>query len=107
MLDRAKPDNSYYMSILDHLEKLRKKPLYYRKRVAIMTASGITFVILMIWYSTLSFDVGTDAVSSKAIAEELRPFQQIRASFADFYSTVKEMSSGFFSVDTSSIPTGK
>ncbi|MDO8482464.1 MAG: hypothetical protein Q7S86_01435 [bacterium] len=94
------------MSILDYLEQLRKKPLYYRKRVAVLIASAITVVILIIWYSTLSFDTVKDVANSKTMAEELKPIQQIKASVVDFYSTVKEMSSGFFNTSTSS-PSGR
>lgn len=89
--------------MLDYLEKLRKKPLYYRKRVAVITAGAITFIILVIWYSTLNFDMGADVVSSKAVPDELKPLQQIKAGVLDFYAILKETSSEFWSVATSSL----
>ncbi|GEM_PF-1984939 len=88
--------------MLNYLEQLRKKPLHYRKRVAVITAAVIMGVIVLIWLSTLNFGDGESVIDSKAVAEELKPLEQIKESFGIFYASIKEMSSEFFSVGTSS-----
>ncbi|KKU67308.1 MAG: hypothetical protein UX89_C0016G0011 [Parcubacteria group bacterium GW2011_GWA2_47_16] len=90
--------------MMEYLEHLRKKPLHYRKRVAVLIASTITVLILLIWLSTFNFVSDTNVLDSKTIAEELKPLEQIKASVIDFYASLKEMSSVLFEVPTSSVP---
>src|SRR3989338_20762 len=89
--------------MLDYLEQLRKKPLYYRKRVAVVGSTAISVIILLIWLSTFNFGMMANIIDSKAIAKELKPLQPIKARVADFFTSVKEMSSAFFEVATSSV----
>lgn len=88
--------------MLDYLEQLRKKPLYYRKRVAALTTTVITAVIIVVWFSTFNFERVENVLDSKAMAEELKPLQHIKASVADFYSSVQQMGAMFFESATSS-----
>ena len=89
--------------MFNYLEQLRKKSLYYRKRLAVITAAIVTGLIVLIWLSTLNFGTGESVVDEKAVAEELKPLKQIKESVVDFYSSVKEMGSELFGVASSNV----
>jgi len=90
--------------MFDFLEQLRRKPLAYRKRLAVFGATALTAVIVIVWLSTWSLDTGM-AIDSKVASEQLKPLEEIKNSIGDFYDSVKTMSAGIFNPSaTSSMP---
>ena len=84
--------------MLEYLEQLRRKPLHYRKRVAVVATSFITGVILLIWFTTFNFGAGENALDSKSLAEELKPIQQIKESASAVFSTLKQTGYQLFDI---------
>ena len=90
--------------MFDFLEQLRRKPLAYRKRLAVFGATALTAVIVIVWLSTWSLDTGM-AIDSKVASEQLKPLEEIKNSIGDFYHSVKTISAGIFNPSaTSSMP---
>lgn len=79
----------FCMPILDTIEKIQKKPLYYRKRVLFFTTSIITGIIAVIWFET--FDFNLNPVDSKAVSEEFKPLSEIKNSISDFFGEAKKL----------------
>ena len=77
------------MLILDIIEKIQKKPLYYRKRVLLLSTTVITGAIAVIWF--VSFDFNLNPVDPESVAEEFRPLSEIKASFISFVGVAKKI----------------
>lgn len=88
--------------MFDFLEQLRRKPLAYRKRLAVFGATALTAVVVVVWLSTWSgFDSGA-AIDSKAASEQLKPLEEIKNSIGTFYDSIKTMSAGIFNPSATS-----
>jgi len=87
--------------MLDYIERLRKKPIAYRKRVLLLTTSVITGLIFIFWLSTFNLFFQVDEVDPSLVEEQLRPIEEIKTSALGFVEFVKEMGAGFFGSSTS------
>ncbi len=81
--------------MFDYLENLRKKPIHYRKRVAFLTATIITAIIVGVWISTQNFAM-SEEVDSKALSDDFKPIEEIKNNVASFIETVKKMGADIF-----------
>lgn len=81
--------------MLEYLEQLRKKPLSYRKRIVVFTATAATAVIVIVWLSTLNFSP-SDSIDSEKLSEDLKPFEEIKENIGNFYASVKDISKNIF-----------
>lgn len=82
------------MFILDLIEKIQKKPLYYRKRVLLLSTTVITGVIAVVWFVT--FDFNLNPVDSSATAEEFRPLSEIKTNIVSFFGVAKKIGTEAF-----------
>ena len=87
--------------MFNYLEKLRRKPLSVRKRVAIYVASSITAVIVIVWLSTFNLG-GEKIVNSDSLEKDLKPFQEIKASISVFFDSLKEIGKSVIGVASTS-----
>ena len=87
--------------MFDYLEQLRKKPVAYRRRVVALTTTALTALIVIVWFSTLSFRVNA-VVDPKTLDNELKPFQEIKANIGNFYDSVVEVGTNLFSPSATS-----
>jgi hypothetical protein len=89
------------MSLFNYLENLRKKPIAYRKRVAVFGAAILSGLIFLIWLST--FNAGMANIADpKTVSEDLKPFEEIKSNIVSFYNSVKEASGNLFGSSASS-----
>ena len=84
------------MFILDLIEKLREKPVAYRKRVVFFVASVLTGLIVVVWLSTLDYRFDASENNTATIEKQLRPFEEIKTTIGSFYTSIKQISSEFF-----------
>ena len=92
---------NFYVCMFNYLEQLRKKPISYRRRVAVLLAAAVTALILLVWLTTLNFG-SEDSVDSKSLASDLKPFEEIKTSVVNFYDSVKGATQNLFDLGTSS-----
>jgi hypothetical protein len=81
---------------LDFIEKLRDKPVAYRKRVVFFTASILTGIIVIVWLSTFGYRFGSKVVDPAVVEKQLQPFDEIKNSVGNFIDNVKDIGSEFF-----------
>ena len=75
--------------MFEYLEKIQKKPLYYRKRVLVVATVSLTSIIALVWFITVDFNL--DPVDPKALADDLRPVSEIKSSIGSFFDSAKNI----------------
>jgi hypothetical protein len=85
--------------MFNYIEQLRKKPIAYRKRVLLLTTSILTGLVVLIWLSTFSLNLGSTDVDSAVIKDQLKPIDAIKTNAASFFDTIKSMSVSIFGTD--------
>lgn len=78
-----------------YLERLRKKPLAVRRRIAFLAAVFVTVCIVAVWLSLQSFNV-TSPIDSAELQDELKPLGALKENAVSFYQTVKELGQSLF-----------
>ncbi len=86
--------------MFDFLEQLREKPLYYRKRVALLATTALTGLIFLVWVSTLDFTSNMTAIDGAAVENDLKPIDEIKTNIGSFYDSVKGLSAGLYASGT-------
>ncbi|MCR4311461.1 MAG: hypothetical protein NUV54_02765 [Candidatus Taylorbacteria bacterium] len=81
--------------MFDYLEQLRNRPYGERKKVAVLGASIVTGVIVLVWISTFSVR-SSKPIDTVALQEELRPFQEIKESAKAIFPQIKEVAGALF-----------
>jgi hypothetical protein len=71
--------------MFQYLEKLRRKPEAERKKIVLLMSLCITFIIALIWVTTLSFRVGeTDfSIKKEATNKEVPSLKETFSNFID------------------------
>ncbi|KKT44474.1 MAG: hypothetical protein UW34_C0010G0006 [Parcubacteria group bacterium GW2011_GWA2_44_15] len=90
--------------MLDFIERLRKKPVAYRKRFLFLSTSIITGIIFIFWLLSFNANMDIDEVDSLALEKQLRPIDEIQANIADFYSLVKKIGNDIFGGNATTSP---
>lgn len=74
------------------VEKLHSKPKDTRRRIGIFFAGFITFVIFIIWMTTLGsqFDRRQEEVSGEDQVRVLSPFETLGEGFSSLVNTTKK-----------------
>jgi hypothetical protein len=99
--------------MLSFLERLQRKPVAVRKRVALVGAGAVTLVIVLLWLASLA--VG-ESGPQRAVAKEKGPIEAIGESIGAFVTdisrvvdTMKASVGGtfeFYNASTTPIPEG-
>lgn len=76
--------------IENHINRLKEKPEYVRKRIAFLTSFSVSLVILLGWLASYGI---SSQVSAKGIIAKA-PLQSLSASVGDVFSYVKDIFSG-------------
>ena len=67
----------------------------YRRNVVFVTTTTLTVLIIILWLATFSW--GTpETADSKTLANDLKPFEEIKSSVATFYTTITGATKSLF-----------
>ncbi len=80
------------MSLSSHIEHLKTKPEYIRKRIAFWSSFGVTAIIAMFWVSSFTaFGTRPSATVSQVVNNASTPAQSLVASVGDLFIDFKNM----------------
>jgi hypothetical protein len=85
------------------IDRLREKPEYHRKRIALATSAGITLVLFAIWMATLPTRLAQFAPAQPAAISASSPIDSLRQNFGDSYQNLRNNISG--TAPTMDVPT--
>lgn len=70
------------------IEKIQRKPLWYRRRVLLLTTVGLTAIVFIIWFSTLGSRLSELSSGGGGSASALAPLLELKESAVAAYGTV-------------------
>ncbi len=77
--------------MLKHIERLREKPEHVRKSVAFFTSLGITMIIFLFWFASMTI---TSTPANRPQAKVDNPVSSLSASVSGFFTYFKELFTG-------------
>ncbi|OGZ06940.1 MAG: hypothetical protein A2942_01240 [Candidatus Lloydbacteria bacterium RIFCSPLOWO2_01_FULL_50_20] len=71
------------MNILDHLDKLRAKPVHVRQRIALFSTFILSFLVASVWWATWNTESQPETLSSSSASSIISPWGVVTDMISD------------------------